>query len=131
VIESFGAARFAARLERIAPDLVFATEAERAALPPGALQAATSWVVKRGAGGIVVDGLELPALPAEVLDTTGAGDALAAGYLVGGDDLALQAAARCIASAGAMPRNDVSPWLALAWHLTGTRLAPDWHLTGT
>ena len=34
---------------------------------------------------------------------TGAGDALAAGYLVGGPDLAMAAAARCVAVRGAQP----------------------------
>src|SRR5439155_341183 len=38
-----------------------------------------------------------------VVDTTGAGDALAAGFLVGGPELALEAAARCVAQPGAMP----------------------------
>jgi sugar/nucleoside kinase (ribokinase family) len=38
-----------------------------------------------------------------VLDTTGAGDALAAGYLVGGPELAIGAAGRCVSAAGAMP----------------------------
>jgi sugar/nucleoside kinase (ribokinase family) len=37
------------------------------------------------------------------LDTTGAGDALAAGFLVGGVELGLEAAARCVASLGSMP----------------------------
>ena len=41
--------------------------------------------------------------PTEVVDTTGAGDALAAGFLVGGPELALEAAARCVAKLGAMP----------------------------
>ena len=41
--------------------------------------------------------------PGEVLDTTGAGDALAAGYLVGGAELAMEAAARCVANLGTMP----------------------------
>ena len=34
---------------------------------------------------------------------TGAGDALAAGFLVGGPQLALEAAARCVAKLGTMP----------------------------
>jgi sugar/nucleoside kinase (ribokinase family) len=38
-----------------------------------------------------------------VVDTTGAGDAFAAGFLVGGADAALDAAARCVAKMGAMP----------------------------
>ena len=50
-----------------------------------------------------IDGRDLPPVPGEVLDTTGAGDALAAGYLVGGAELAMEAAARCIANLGTMP----------------------------
>ena len=38
-----------------------------------------------------------------VVDSTGAGDALAAGWIVGGPDLALEAAARCVRQLGAMP----------------------------
>jgi sugar/nucleoside kinase (ribokinase family) len=60
-------------------------------------------VVKRGALGIVVGGEERPAPPVEVVDTTGAGDALAAGFLVGGAELGLEAAARCVGSMGSMP----------------------------
>jgi sugar/nucleoside kinase (ribokinase family) len=45
----------------------------------------------------------MPAPAAEVLDTTGAGDALAAGYLVGGPELGLEAAARCVSKLGTMP----------------------------
>src|SRR5206468_8054739 len=70
-----------ARLERIAPDVVFASEAERDALA-GTLEA--RWVLKRGADGILVDGRAHPATAVDVVDTTGAGDALAAGVLPGG-----------------------------------------------
>jgi sugar/nucleoside kinase (ribokinase family) len=90
---------FRARARRLAPDVVFATEQERAAF--GELDA--TWVVKRGAAGIEVDGRAYPAPPAEVVDTTGAGDALAAGFLVGGPELGLEAAARCVTSVGSMP----------------------------
>ena len=38
-----------------------------------------------------------------VVDSTGAGDAFAAGWLVGGRELALEAAARCVQRAGSMP----------------------------
>ncbi len=104
VIESFGTAAFVARVERIAPAVVFATEPEQLALPSNnLLQGGTRWIVKRGAAGVDVDGAGHPALPVDVVDTTGAGDALAAGYLVGGVELGLQAAARCIATLGAMP----------------------------
>jgi sugar/nucleoside kinase (ribokinase family) len=90
---------FRARLRGLAPELVFADEREADAA--GGLEA--SWVVKRGAGGIVVDGEAFPAVPVEVVDATGAGDALAAGFLVGGPQLGLEAAARCCAKLGAMP----------------------------
>ena len=50
-----------------------------------------------------MDGQAYEALDTEVVDTTGAGDALAAGYLVGGPQLAAEAAARCVAQLGAMP----------------------------
>jgi sugar/nucleoside kinase (ribokinase family) len=90
---------FRARAHRLAPDVVFATEHEREAF--GELDA--SWVVKHGGAGIEIDGRPYAAMPAEVVDTTGAGDALAAGFLVGGPELGLQAAARCVASVGSMP----------------------------
>jgi sugar/nucleoside kinase (ribokinase family) len=90
---------FRQRVGRIAPDVVFATEREQEAL--GELD--TRWVLKRGARGLSVDGADHPAVETEVVDTTGAGDALAAGFLVGGPQLALETAARCVAKLGAMP----------------------------
>jgi sugar/nucleoside kinase (ribokinase family) len=61
------------------------------------------WVIKRGAQGLSADGRDYPAVAARVVDTTGAGDALAAGFLVGGPELGLAAAARCCERLGAMP----------------------------
>ncbi|HZU20319.1 MAG TPA: carbohydrate kinase family protein [Gaiellaceae bacterium] len=90
---------FRVRVRDLAPDVVFASERERDAV--GGLNA--HWVLKRGADGIVVDGVEHPAFPVDVVDATGAGDALAAGYLLGGAELALEAAARCCARPGSMP----------------------------
>jgi sugar/nucleoside kinase (ribokinase family) len=83
----------------LAPELTFATEAEQAAIGP----LDTDWVLKRGARGLSAGGREYTALPVDVVDTTGAGDALAAGFLVGGAELGLEAAARCCAQAGALP----------------------------
>jgi sugar/nucleoside kinase (ribokinase family) len=103
VIERFGAERFAERLERIAPAVIFATESELAALPSDTLLQGVEAVTKRGAAGVLVDGVAHPARPADVVDTTGAGDALAAGFLVGGVELALEAAARCIGAVGSLP----------------------------
>jgi ribokinase len=64
-------------------------------------------VLKRRARGVAVlcDGkrTEHAAQPTEPIDTTGAGDALAAGFLVGGIELALETAARCVSKLGAMP----------------------------
>jgi sugar/nucleoside kinase (ribokinase family) len=90
---------FRARVHALAPELVFATEAEHHAV--GGL--ATRWVLKRGARGLMADGVEHDAVLTDVVDATGAGDALAAGFLVGGAELALATAARCCSAAGAMP----------------------------
>jgi sugar/nucleoside kinase (ribokinase family) len=98
-IELVGAARFVARLQALGPDLAFATEAERAAVP----EFDTAWVIKLGARGARFPEGLFPAPDVAAIDTTGAGDALAAGYLVGGPELAIEAAARCIETIGAMP----------------------------
>jgi sugar/nucleoside kinase (ribokinase family) len=90
---------FRARIEELAPDLVFATERERDELG----ELAGHWIVKRGPDGVLDGGNAFPARPTTLVDTTGAGDALAAGYLVGGVELGLEAAARCCAKLGAMP----------------------------
>jgi sugar/nucleoside kinase (ribokinase family) len=101
LIRAYGPSRLAARLKLLEPDVVFANDDEVAAL--GEDVPAHTLVRKRGADGIVVNGAELPAAAAEVVDSTGAGDALAAGYIVGGPGLALETAARCVAQLGAMP----------------------------
>jgi ribokinase len=90
---------FRARVREVAPDVIFANERERAAA--GELEA--RWVMKRGIDGVNVDGRDYPAVAADALDTTGAGDALAAGFLIGGVELGLEAAARCCTRLGAMP----------------------------
>jgi sugar/nucleoside kinase (ribokinase family) len=90
---------FRTRVAELAPELVFATEREHDSV--GALDA--RWVLKRGARGLSVDGTDHPAIDVDVVDTTGAGDALAAGFLVGGAELGVATAARCCAQMGAMP----------------------------
>lgn len=102
-IRAHGAATFRERLETLAPDVVFGNVAEWDEV--GAVGATR--VVKHGADGFEVirgDTVErCQARDASVVDSTGAGDALAAGFLVGGPELAAEAAARCVAQVGAMP----------------------------
>jgi sugar/nucleoside kinase (ribokinase family) len=101
-IRDMGAAKLRRLLVALQPDVVFANEDEDRVF--GGAIPGTAWILKRGAVGCSFDGDELPARPvARVVDTTGAGDALAAGYLVGGPELALEAAARCVQQAGSMP----------------------------
>jgi ribokinase len=105
-IRAYGPERFRERLEQLAPDAVFANEAEWE-LVGGAYALAETAVVKRGSRGVVVHGREgteeHAAVAGEVVDTTGAGDALAAGFIVGGIELGLEAAARSVAQLGAVP----------------------------
>jgi sugar/nucleoside kinase (ribokinase family) len=100
-IRDFGPERFRDRLEALAPAIVFANEDEERII--GGPIAGVEWVLKRGPLGARFGDLERPAVAAEVVDTTGAGDAFAAGYLVGGPEPALAAAARCVAQLGSMP----------------------------
>jgi len=104
MVTRFGADAFASLCRSLEPSVVFANEAELAAV--GGLPD-TVLVVKRGEAGacFVVDGApqERPPVDGPVVDVTGAGDALAAGYLLGGPDLAMLAAGRCVARRGAQP----------------------------
>ena len=110
-IRSYGPVRFRELLDELAPDVLFATEAEWELLG-GAYLSAPVGVLKRGARGCSVFSedakLDFAAVEAEVVDPTGAGDALAAGFLVGGslEEAArrgLDAAARCVTTVGSMP----------------------------
>jgi sugar/nucleoside kinase (ribokinase family) len=100
VLEDYGPARFRALLGRLAPAVVFGNEAEAALI--GDLTG-TDLVVKLGPAGVRAGGRVHPAAPADPVDPTGAGDAFAAGYLLGGVTLGLAAAARAVAVMGAMP----------------------------
>ncbi len=100
MIQEYGVDRFRSLWQSLRPRAVFANE-EEWAVCPGDLDG--TLVLKQGAQGASFEGRHLAALPTEVVDVTGAGDALAAGWFVGGPALAMQAAARCIAAVGAQP----------------------------
>ena len=110
-IRAYGPVQFRDVLDTIAPDVLFATEAEWEMLG-GAYLTAPTGVIKRGGRGCTVvtedARLDLAPVEANVVDTTGAGDALAAGFLLGGslEEAArrgLEAAARCVARVGSLP----------------------------
>lgn len=94
LLRAYGLERFAALLTDLRPDLLFANLDEAQALfavgtvdaAAAAMRAVTKVaVVKRGAAGVLVatDGdVWRAAAPADAVDSTGAGDALAAAFLV-------------------------------------------------
>ncbi|MGN6676994.1 MAG: carbohydrate kinase family protein [Streptosporangiaceae bacterium] len=99
-IKHYGPAAFAELLRRLKPDLVFGNKAETELIgdvPDAQL------ITKLGPGGVIAGGKHYPAVSTQPADATGAGDAFAAGYLVGGVHLGLEAAARAVATMGAMP----------------------------
>jgi ribokinase len=104
MIETYGAEAFWALVEKLAPTVVFGNEGEWDVVgvsltSPTSLSLLTvEAVVKRG----VQTSRDVD--PGPVVDVTGAGDALAAGYFVGGPEMAMVAAARCVAQIGAQPR---------------------------
>jgi sugar/nucleoside kinase (ribokinase family) len=108
MVSDFGADAFSALCRSLRPAAVFATDAEWATSSGGfGAGGASVLVVKHGSGGasFVIDGIadDRSPEPGPVRDVTGAGDALAAGFLLGGTDLAMRAAARCVAQRGAQP----------------------------
>jgi sugar/nucleoside kinase (ribokinase family) len=119
-IAALGRDEMRLRVAALEPDVVFANEAEAAAFGD---PLECVWVVKRGALGctveqngetlvfsaVALDGVQAEGAQVDaVIDTTGAGDAFAAGYLLGGGpEIAarrgLEAAARCVTRVGALP----------------------------
>jgi ribokinase len=128
MITEYGAARFRRLWQSLTPNAVFANDSEWAATNAqsdaqsnaqsdgqsngertsnGGAGGTSVLVLKHGAEGstFVIDGIADDRSPVagNVLDVTGAGDALAAGYLFGGVDVAMQTAAACVAQVGAQP----------------------------
>jgi sugar/nucleoside kinase (ribokinase family) len=86
----------------LAPDVVFANDEEAREVGTELVEAV--WIVSHGSHGCSFGDEVREALPvSRIVDTTGAGDALAAGWILGGPDLALEAAARCVEQVGAIP----------------------------
>jgi sugar/nucleoside kinase (ribokinase family) len=108
MVAGYGADRFSALCQALRPSVVLATDAEWATSAGGFGAGGNAvLVLKHGAAGtsFVIDGVadERAPLPGPVVDVTGAGDALTAGFLLDGVDLAMEAASRCVAHLGAQP----------------------------
>lgn len=112
-LRSYGPARMTRDLEDLAPQMLFATEAEVAALGVPLEGLAKIAVVKLGSSGCSVDGRIVPSPAVDVVDATGAGDALAAAfcsaYLRGATPIeaaqhAVEVAAAAVTTIGARPR---------------------------
>jgi sugar/nucleoside kinase (ribokinase family) len=123
VLQEIGAAEVDRLLGLLSPEVILANEPESKLLigsagsagsggsassagsagSAGSAASAATMIVKLGPGGVRVNGRLCPAWPARPADSTGAGDAFAAGFLLGGVDLGLDAAARSVSRLGAMP----------------------------
>jgi ribokinase len=111
MITTLGAAELDARCRALAPAVVLGNDAEWRALgsTAGAGTGAGTGdrVLKHGPRGATFwqggTAEHHPPVPGAVVDATGAGDALAAGYLVGGVQTAMRTAAACVAAVGAQP----------------------------
>lgn len=102
-LTEFGPDRFTRLLAELRPDVVLGNAAEAALIGELPGRDRPELVVKLGPAGVRAGGRVHPAASTEAVDSTGAGDAFAAGYLLGGVSLGLKAAARAVATMGAMP----------------------------
>jgi sugar/nucleoside kinase (ribokinase family) len=108
----YGPARMVSDLERLRPDLLFATAAEAETLGVGLEVLATHAAVKFGPAGCQVGSRRIVAPAVEVVDSTGAGDAFAAAFCaailrgaapVEAGERAVALAAEAVGQAGARP----------------------------
>lgn len=111
-LRAFGPARMAYVLARLAPELLFATQAEADTLAVPLESLAQVPVLKLGAVGVRVFGRDVPAPRVATVDPTGAGDAFAAAFCaawlhgaapVEAAERGVQAAAQSVLVAGARP----------------------------
>ncbi len=107
MIAAYGAGQLRALVEGLEPAVVFGNAGEWRALGADPYAWGPDAVLKRGTQGCLFvrdrRATELAVVPGDVRDVTGAGDALAAGYLVGGPEQAMLAAAECVSQIGAQP----------------------------
>jgi ribokinase len=104
LLTEIGAAEVDRLLRLLAPEVILGNEPEFGLVAEAEMVAlADTVIVKLGPGGVRVNGRTWPAHPARPVDSTGAGDAFAAGFLLGGVQLGLDAAARAVSQLGAMP----------------------------
>ena len=112
-LRAYGPARMAYVLARLAPEVLFATEAEAKALAVPLESLAQVPVLKLGAAGSQVFGRTIPAPDVRPVDPTGAGDAFAAAFCsawlhgatpVEAVEKGVQAASQSVTLAGARPR---------------------------
>jgi len=103
VLRDIGPAEVNRLLGVLRPEVILGNGPESALLTRGPAVQAATMIIKLGADGVRVNGTLWPARPARPADTTGAGDAFAAGFLLGGVSLGLDAAAQAVSQLGAMP----------------------------
>jgi ribokinase len=107
MIEDYGARAFRALVSQLDPTVVFGNEREWDMVGGWPQQISVDAVLKRGRFGATFgvggSSTSLDVVPGPVVDVTGAGDALSAGYFVGGPHTAMAAAARCVSQRGAQP----------------------------
>jgi sugar/nucleoside kinase (ribokinase family) len=114
MIEAYGRGKFRELCHSLQPAVVLGNDAEWQTVSRGpagsgsfGVGGRTVLVLKHGPDGatFVIDGVsdERKPVAGPVVDATGAGDAVTAGYLVGGVDVAMSTAARCVGMLGAQP----------------------------
>jgi sugar/nucleoside kinase (ribokinase family) len=111
-LTEYGVGRMTRLLTRLGPEVLFASRGEADVMGAGVDRLARVVVRKLGQGGCAVDGRVIPAPKVDVVDTTGAGDAFAAGfclfYLRDADPVnaarnAVDVAARAVTRLGGRP----------------------------
>ena len=111
-LRAYGPSRMAYVLARLAPEVLFATQAEAATLAVPLESLAQVPVLKLGPAGCRVFGRDIAAPPVQAIDPTGAGDAFAAAFCaawlngaapVEAAERAVAAASKSVSFAGARP----------------------------